>query len=136
MAVMSGLPDKKFIDQQRRRLIELRTQLQGSVAGTLTDEQQARDASVGMPADSADDARRLAQLELDDNVVVHIEDRLAQIDRALQKIDAGTYGVSDVSGEPIPIPRLMAIPEATRTVDEEAATKGPGLTRAATPRLS
>jgi DnaK suppressor protein len=132
---MSGIPDKKFIDQQRRRLVDLRAQLQGSVAGTLSDEQQARDASHGMPADSADDARRLAQLELDDNVVVHIEDRLAQIDRALQKIDAGTYGLSDISGEPIPIPRLKAVPEATRTVDEESAAKGPGLsTRAANPR--
>ncbi len=39
-----------------------------------------------------------------------------QIDRALEKIEEGTYGVCDVSGDEIPIKRLEAIPYATMTV--------------------
>ena len=48
-------------------------------------------------------------------------DRLARIKRALEKIDDGTYGASDESGETIPRDRLEAVPEAIFTVEEEAA---------------
>jgi DnaK suppressor protein len=41
---------------------------------------------------------------------------LRQIDRALEKIQEGTYGICDVSGEEIPVKRLEAIPYATMTV--------------------
>ena len=44
---------------------------------------------------------------------------LAQIDRALERIEAGTYGVSEVSGKPIPMDRLEAVPYATTLVDED-----------------
>ena len=43
---------------------------------------------------------------------------LAQIDGALERIKAGTYGVSEVSGKPIPLERLEALPYATTLVDE------------------
>lgn len=44
---------------------------------------------------------------------------LAQIDRALTRIADGTYGLSEVSGKPIPRDRLEAEPTATTLVDEE-----------------
>ena len=47
--------------------------------------------------------------------------RLANIDRALKKIDLGTYGLSDKSGKAIPKERLEASPEAVLTVQEAAA---------------
>jgi DnaK suppressor protein len=37
---------------------------------------------------------------------------LARIERALAKLDAGTYGVCDVCGAPIPPERLRALPES------------------------
>ena len=43
---------------------------------------------------------------------------LNQIDGALARIKAGTYGVSEVSGKPIPLERLEALPYATTLVDE------------------
>jgi len=42
-----------------------------------------------------------------------------QIERALQKIEDGTYGLSDASGAPIPIERLEAAPEALYTLAEQ-----------------
>jgi DnaK suppressor protein len=45
--------------------------------------------------------------------------RLANIERALQKIAEGSYGRSDLSGKPIPPERLEATPEAILTVAEE-----------------
>lgn len=50
---------------------------------------------------------------------------LRQIERALDKIKEGTYGVCDLSGEEIPLPRLEAIPYATMTVKaQEKLEKG------------
>jgi DnaK suppressor protein len=44
---------------------------------------------------------------------------VAEIDRALRKIAAGTYGFSEESGEPIELERLEALPWARRTAHEE-----------------
>ena len=41
------------------------------------------------------------------------------IDRALAKMANGTYGISELSGRPIPIERLRAVPWARLTADEE-----------------
>jgi DnaK suppressor protein len=38
---------------------------------------------------------------------------------ALARVDEGTYGISEVSGKPIPDERLRAKPTATRTVEEQ-----------------
>ena len=43
---------------------------------------------------------------------------LAQVNRALERIEQGTYGLSEVSGKPIPIERLEALPYAITLVDE------------------
>ncbi len=43
------------------------------------------------------------------------------MDRALKKIEEGTYGSSDVSGHLIPRERLEAVPEAICTLAEEKA---------------
>ena len=44
---------------------------------------------------------------------------LAAVERAEARVDAGTYGLSVESGEPIPAERLEAIPWAERTAAEE-----------------
>ena len=43
---------------------------------------------------------------------------LARINRALERVEQGTYGLSEVSGKPIPIERLEALPYATTLVGE------------------
>jgi DnaK suppressor protein len=45
---------------------------------------------------------------------------LADVERALAKLDAGGYGLSEESGAPIPLARLEAVPWARRTEAEEA----------------
>jgi DnaK suppressor protein len=44
---------------------------------------------------------------------------LGEVDHALAKIIAGTYGTSEESGEPIELARLEAVPWARRTAEEE-----------------
>ena len=42
-----------------------------------------------------------------------LESRLERVERALTKLEAGTYGTCDVCGEPIDPRRLKAAPEST-----------------------
>lgn len=46
-----------------------------------------------------------------------LADSIADIDRALTKIDDGTYGICDECGEEIGVDRLKALPAAARCVD-------------------
>jgi DnaK suppressor protein len=44
---------------------------------------------------------------------------LKTINRALQKIEEGTYGMDDLTHQPIPVERLEAMPWAIYTVESE-----------------
>jgi DnaK suppressor protein len=72
--------------------------------------------SVGDPMDAASRATDESEL-----IGLATQERalLAEIDHALVKMAAGTYGVSELSGEPIPIERLRAVPWARLAADEE-----------------
>ena len=51
-------------------------------------------------------------------------DAVAEIDAALERINAGTYGYSTVSGRPIPKERLEAIPWSSVLVEEKVGGIG------------
>ena len=44
---------------------------------------------------------------------------LKKIDAALDRIEKGTFGYSDISGDEIGLQRLMARPLATKTIEEQ-----------------
>jgi DnaK suppressor protein len=70
--------------------------------------------------DQADLATEVAQEELDEGLADQLRDQLEAIERAEERLAAGTYGLSVESGEPIPDDRLEAFPAAERTVEEES----------------
>lgn len=69
--------------------------------------------------DSADRATDLFQEELNAGLTEDLRDQLAAVERAEERLAAGTYGLSIESGEPIPDERLEVVPTAARTVAEE-----------------
>jgi len=116
----SGL-DAAFVQQQRQYLLRLRASLLAATQAAETDEADERSENLGGAVEPEDDAQKLDALERDGNLVVHGVERLERVDRALRKIDEGTYGLSDLSGRAIPRERLQALPEALVTLDEEEA---------------
>jgi len=110
--------DQAFIEQQRRRLTTLRDELLRATQAGEAEEAQIRSQALDEAHESEDDAQKLAMLELDGTAVERSIQRLTSIERALQKIKDGTYGLSDATGAPIPRERLEAVPEATHTVSE------------------
>ena len=112
--------DQEFIAQQKQRLQDLRVELERVRDGLQDDERfRGEEEEDFTEHDSGDMSQSLFTRELDATVEQQVDRRLQYVDRALQKIDEGTYGLSDDSGEPIPIGRLEAVPEAIRTVEAQ-----------------
>jgi DnaK suppressor protein len=49
-------------------------------------------------------------------MLLHSRSRLAEVDRALERVEAGTYGLCETCGRPIPVERLLARPVARHCV--------------------
>jgi DnaK suppressor protein len=64
------------------------------------------------------DSEGLYQDEFDAGRLKDLSGRLAAVERAEERLAAGTYGLSIRSGEPIPDARLEAVPTAELTVEE------------------
>jgi RNA polymerase-binding transcription factor len=81
------------------------------------------DAEEADEIDPANLAADLYQGELDSSLADNLREQLAAIERAEERLAAGTYGLSIQSGEPIPDERLEALPTAELTADEERARR-------------
>jgi DnaK suppressor protein len=110
--------DPAFLEKQKKKLQALRTQILSARQRETGEESGANSEVQGQAHEAEDDAQRLSELELEGNLAAIADARLDDIERALQKIDAGTYGISESSGAPIPVERLEAYPEARDTLEE------------------
>ena len=86
----------------------------------LADLDTARTDDHEAERDAAYPAQPLAAQGVDDAVAAGLRDRLAALDRALRRVEDGSYGRSIRSGAPIPDERLEADPAAELTVQETA----------------
>lgn len=106
------------LQAERAEVVDLLSDAE--LAGQRDRATEDEEAETG---DSADSAVNLAAEALDDSIADTLRDRLAAIDRALERLDNGTYGRSVRSGVPIPDERLDADPAAELTVEEAQANR-------------
>ena len=111
--------DQQFVVNQRERLVGLRDELVRIKEGMSADEEDLGETEGETTLDSGDLSQDMFTREMDASIGEQVERRLGEVDRALRKIEEGTYGLSDDSGESIPRGRLEAVPEAIRTVEEQ-----------------
>ncbi|CAA9420599.1 MAG: DnaK suppressor protein [uncultured Rubrobacteraceae bacterium] len=111
--------DERFVAHQKERLRELREELLRIQRGVHGDEQNMSEEQGDTQLDSGDQSQQMFNREMDATIGEQAGLRLQDVERALEKIEEGTYGLSDESGEQIPKGRLEAAPEAIRTVDEQ-----------------
>ena len=69
----------------------------------------------------ADTASEISDADDQANLLEHAADQRAQVEAALARLDAGTYGVCVVCGEQIPAARLEVRPEAARCIADQEA---------------
>ncbi len=115
---------KSEIAKFKKVLEDLRTEMTKmvmEVSKEVKTDADAKGHSQHQADGGTDDFDRTISLQLTDKEIKI----LRQIDRALEKIEDGTYGVCDLSGDSIPVKRLEAIPYATMTVaSQEKLEKG------------
>ena len=98
----------------RQRLLSQKTEI---ARNALAMTEQLRE--VDAPSDDAD----RATLEEERTLALRVRDRehklLGKIDAALLRIEDGSYGYCEETGEPIGLPRLLARPTATLTIEAQ-----------------
>ena len=109
---------RKRLNKERVHLTELHHKER---AGIIEENQNASDNELGAyrvfdDGTIEDSAAVLADMERERMADTDITDMLREIDAALARLDDGTYGIDEVTGEPIPIERLRALPWASMTV--------------------
>ncbi|MGZ4150059.1 MAG: TraR/DksA family transcriptional regulator [Actinomycetota bacterium] len=105
---------KKEISDLRARLLEERAEL-GDQLTTIEDEafsasQSDLSGDVGLDDESADAGTATFEREKDLSIENNVRDLMDKIDRALKRIDEGTYGLCSVCGRPIEKARIKALP--------------------------
>ena len=105
---------KKEIDEFEARLQVERTELAEQLA-TIEDQTFATTQSdlsgdVGVDDESADAGTATFEREKELSIEQNVRDLLQKIDRALKRIDAGTYGICERCGKPIEKARIKALP--------------------------
>jgi DnaK suppressor protein len=100
----------------RRRLLDWRAALLDEAQQTL---EQLRDASYREVGDEIDRASREASETLELRTRDRCRKLLGKIDTALARIEDGSYGWCEETGEPIGLARLLARPVATLCVEAQ-----------------
>jgi DnaK suppressor protein len=107
-------------ERARSLLREERQRLDRLLASVEADRDRVAPADE-VAEDLVDGADRRTSEETDEVLARQLNQRLEALRRAEDRLAAGTYGRSVLSGRPIPDERLEAFPLAELTVEEEAA---------------
>ena len=105
---------QRLLEEQQRLQHEVYELTSGDEAVSTTDPILD---SGGMASDQADDADALTDAERNRALITHTQDILTQVDEALARFDAGTYGKCTNCGRPIQPGRLLALPYVALCID-------------------
>ncbi len=105
---------KKELGDLRVRLEEERTQLDTQLTTIVEDSfaiaQSELAGDVGLDDESTDAGTATSEREKDLSIENNVRDLLQKIDRALKRMDDGSYGVCDICGKNIEKARVKALP--------------------------
>lgn len=112
--------DEEFMNERQREYF--RKKLQDWKESILADSKDTLSHLQSETASLPDVADR-ASAETDKSIELRARDRqrklISKIDAALRRIDDGSYGYCDETGEPISLGRLMARPVATLSLEAQ-----------------
>lgn len=113
------------LERLAKKLEEERTRLEAIITLHEQEREQSRlaEASADRSADpdNVDGGAIEVEMEMDIAMVDNARGLLERVKHAQDRMRKGQYGICEVTGEPIPVARLEALPYATTTV--EAASR-------------
>lgn len=116
---------QKELDDLRERLLAEQVELQEQLA-TIEEQSFATSQSdisgeVSFDEENADAGTFTFERERDLSIENNVRDLLRKIDRALARMDDGTYGICSRCGKPIEKARLKALPYADLCIKDAQA---------------
>lgn len=119
-AEVIAMPDSEYMNEKQMAFFRLKLQaLKRGIlenAGETTEHLREDTVVVPDPADRA-------TIEEEHALELRTRDRerklLKKIEQSIQRIDGGDYGYCDETGEPIGVPRLLARPTATLSLEAQ-----------------
>jgi DnaK suppressor protein len=103
-------PIRSALESEREELVRQLDELGATDQGNLRSD-------VQFPGSFADAGAAASERSEVIGLVQSLARRVRTVDRALAKIEEGTYGVCDRCGKPIPSARLEARPESVLCID-------------------
>jgi RNA polymerase-binding transcription factor DksA len=114
-------------DDTRARLHAEQIRVEGLIEGLKEELGTSENEDISELSDydqhPADTATETFEREKDLSILEQLENELAELQAALERVDAGTYGIDEETGEPIDPARLEAMPTA-RTNIAPSGTEG------------
>ena len=124
MATRTAFTSKE-LDELRQALLkeqaELRAQLAELEESTFSTPQSDLSGEVDFDEQPADSGTATFERERDLSLENNIRDLLEKIDKALERMNNGTYGICERCGKPIEKARLKALPYANLCIKDKQA---------------
>jgi DnaK suppressor protein len=110
-------------DRFREELERHRDRLQRTIANHDIGSSSLTEATGELMSSSADNhladtASETYDRELDEGLEEDAREQLREVDAALERLEAGTYGTCSACGKAIPVERLEAVPWTTLCIDD------------------
>ncbi|HEV7640026.1 MAG TPA: TraR/DksA C4-type zinc finger protein [Gaiellaceae bacterium] len=118
MSVIDTAEYRTKLEQEKGRLLHAVGFLERENPGSISEE-LGEVAEGGTDNHLGDTATAMYDRELDEGLEEGARETLAEIDAALQRIEAGTYGVCEVCGKSIGAERLSALPWTRLCIDDQ-----------------
>lgn len=115
MNAIDVIEARQQLEQERSRLAD--------IVEALRADAEATEAETSS-ADRADRGRATSELETDVGLRGDLERQLTEIIAAIERVDAGTYGLCESCGTGIPAERLSILPAARYCVAHQRAHEG------------
>jgi DnaK suppressor protein len=125
MATTKSPITKKELDDLKARLVAERKDLEAQYTeleeSTFATNQSELTGEMGFDEEYADAGTATFERERDLSLVNNLRDLMERIDKALAKMEEGTYGLCDRCGRPIEKLRLKALPYANLCLKDKQA---------------
>jgi RNA polymerase-binding transcription factor DksA len=114
---MDDAEARERLQQEKERVEALVTDLRAEGLDESEVEQLAE--LSGYDQHQAEVGSETFEREKDISILEALETELADLEKALRKVDEGTYGICEACGKPIPAERLEAMPAARLCLQDQ-----------------
>ena len=108
---------RKLLTGYKTQLTALHGKQRAGILGETSDSANESAYSTTDSSENGDTGAVLADLEREFPAEANVTETIEMIDAAMDRLNNGTYGLDEITGEHIPVARLRAIPWATMTVE-------------------